>query len=1249
MKNLVLLAAHAAASITANADIPDWENQHVTGINKLSPYVWHLLFDDDAAALGGERPWKVSLNGAWRFRWSPDPGSRPAGFERPDYDVGEWDKLEVPSNWQLKGYGVPLYSNVTYPFRVDPPRVMGEPPPHYTNFEDRNPVGSYRRTFTVPASWRERRLRIHFEGVSSAFYLWVNGRKVGYSQDSRTPAVFDITDLVQEGENVVAAEVFQNSDGSYLEDQDFWRLSGIFRDVYLSSHHDLHIADFFVHTDLDDDYRDATLQVEVDVATIAHPAEGFRVEGALFDASGRVVADMGATSRDGRPQGNLGAGERRQVTLLAPISNPAKWTAETPNVYRLVLRLRDARGALVATTIHDVGFRRVEIRDAQLLVNGQPILIKGVNRHEHDPETGHAVSVESMIEDILLMKRANINTVRTSHYPNDPVFYQLCNRYGLYVINEANIESHGMGYGERSLAKDLSWKEAHLTRMINMVERDKNHPSVILWSMGNEAGNGVNFEALYDWTKERDPSRPVQYEQVRPNERNSDIYAPMYARIPQIINYARNNPPKPLILCEYAHAMGNSIGNLVDYWEAIRRYPALQGGAIWDWVDQALWKDVPQMSLVMDMENPRRRGFVLGSFDEGRGVTGPVVLESSEGLDLTGAVTLEAVFEGNQRQEGYAPLITKGDYQYLLRLESRGISLVLHSGTWESLVVSYEEADLDEGLNRITGTYDGSQMLLYVNGREIGRRAFNKPIDRSQFPVNIGRNSSHPGRVSTFSIREARIYSRALSPQEVADPSNRSPEGRLLFMDLTRVDPARISQSPRGETRFLAFGGDFGDQPNDGNFCINGVIAADRQVHPHYFEVQKVYQEVLIREEDLAAGRLCVYNEHFFTNLDQFDAFWIVRRDGEVVQTVQLGRLNVPPQGVATVTVPVDLPNDGHEFLGTLEFRLPEETSWADGGHVIAWEQFKLREGRARPPVAAPEAVQVKETSDRLELFAADVVMVVDKATGAVSEYRIGGRNRLVRPLEPNFQKAMNDNQRAARVASTDWGPWNLAARERRVKAVTLKEQDDSSATVRVEFDLPVNRPGSTYAVDYSLHSSGRLGVRAEYQPGEGPPQHLLPRFGMTFAVGEESDQVTWYGRGPHENYSDRRTGAAVGLYQLPVSRMWHPYARAQDTGNRTGTRWFTVGDARDSGLRVTAAAPERPFEFSVLPFRLEELYRVLHSYSIREAGFHTVFVDSAVHGVGGDNSWGAKTLAHYTLPDNERHELSFFLEPLSE
>jgi beta-galactosidase len=253
MKNLVLLAAHAAASITANADIPDWENQHVTGINKLSPYVWHLLFDDDAAALGGERPWKVSLNGAWRFRWSPDPGSRPAGFERPDYDVGEWDKLEVPSNWQLKGYGVPLYSNVTYPFRVDPPRVMGEPPPHYTNFEDRNPVGSYRRTFTVPASWRERRLRIHFEGVSSAFYLWVNGRKVGYSQDSRTPAVFDITDLVQEGENVVAAEVFQNSDGSYLEDQDFWRLSGIFRDVYLSSHHDLHIADFFVHTDLDDD------------------------------------------------------------------------------------------------------------------------------------------------------------------------------------------------------------------------------------------------------------------------------------------------------------------------------------------------------------------------------------------------------------------------------------------------------------------------------------------------------------------------------------------------------------------------------------------------------------------------------------------------------------------------------------------------------------------------------------------------------------------------------------------------------------------------------------------------------------------------------------------------------------------------------------------------------------------------------------------------------------------------------------
>ncbi len=1227
-------------SAIATADAPDWENQHVFAINKLDPYAWHLLFEDDASALrggGADTPWHHDLNGTWDFKWAPDPDSRPAGFEKPGYAIDGWDRIEVPGNWQIQGFGVPVYTNIAYPFHVDPPRVMGEPPRHFTNYDQRNPVGAYRREFSLPEGWEGRRVRVHFEGVNSAFYLWINGEKVGYSQDSRTPAVFDITDFLREGENLLAAEVYRNSDGSYLEDQDFWRLSGIYRDVYLTALHDLHLADFFIHTDLDDDYRDAVLRVEADVATHEDPVSGFSVEGALFDDSGNLVTELPETAGQ-----SLAPGERAQMVLRADVENPAKWTAETPNLYRLVLRLRDSDGEVVATTAHDVGFRTIEIRDAQLLVNGRPILIKGVNRHEHHPETGHAISVESMVEDILLMKKANINTVRTAHYPNQPIFYELCNRYGLYVINEANIESHGMGYGEDSLAKDPSWKAAHVDRMKRMVERDKNHPSVIIWSMGNEAGNGVNFEAVYDWAKARDSSRPVQYEQVRPHERNSDIHTPMYARIPQIVNYARNDPPRPLILCEYAHAMGNSIGNLAEYWDAIREYPALQGGAIWDWVDQGLWKEIAEIQVAVDRANPERRGLVRGTVEAGEGVAGAVEVESGDDLNLTGPLTLEAVFEGDRRSETFSPLISRGDRQYLMRLESRGIHFVVYSGGWESLIVPYAQARLADGLNRVTGVYDGERMLLYVNGREVGERAFSGPIDRSSYPVNIGRNSEHPDRVSRFPIREARIYARALAPDEVADPQSRSAEGLRLHLDLTETTGGRFSSGRDGGDRFIAYGGDFGDHPNDGNFCINGVIGADRQVHPHYYEVQKVYQNVLIRPSNLENGLLEVENEHFFLDLNQFDPFWVLRRDGRVVRSIPLERVDLAPMETREIRVPVELPAEAGEYWGTLEFRLAAETDWAPAGHVIAWEQFLLGSREAPASASAEGVVDVRASGNRVELRTAGVEVVVDKTTGAVTEYRVGGKNRLVKPIEPNFRKVANDNQRAARVEASDWGPWTWAAQDRTVKSV-----DVAGAAVTVEFTLPVDRPASRYEVTYSLDAAGRLAVEANWTPGPGGRKHLLPRFGMTFAVSDRLDRVEWYGRGPHENYWDRKTGASVARYRAPVSEMWHPYVRTQDTGNRTGTRWFSIGDDRGTGLRVAAADPERPLSFSVLPFTLSEMSRARHPHAINFAEFNTVFVDWKVHGVGGDNSWGAKTHPQFTLQDNQPYRLSFMLEPL--
>jgi beta-galactosidase len=577
---LICLGLNGCGQPAAHEPHPDWENPEMIGRNKERPHATLMPFPDRESALAGDRsssPWFKSLNGAWKFNWSPNPAERPVEFFQPSYDVGSWDEIPVPANWQLHGYGYPIYTNIPYAWgEPDPPRV-----PH-----DFNPVGSYRREFTVPEGWDGRQVMLHFAGVDSAFYLWVNGQEVGYSQGSRTPAEFNITSYLRPGANVLAAEVYRYSDGSYLECQDFWRISGIFRDVFLFSVADVHIRDFQVDTDLDASYRDAWLEVKVWPRNLSETPIEVVVEMELFDAEGRAVIEPGDV-------GASVVAEAIEWTLGAPVERPRLWSAEAPYLYTLLLTLRDAGGEVVEVLSSRVGFRKSEIRDGQLLVNGIPILIKGANRHEHDPETGHYVSTESMIQDILVMKRHNLNAVRTSHYPDTPEWYELTDRYGLYVIDEANIESHGIGYEpDETLGNKPEWGKAHLDRTVSMVERDKNHPSIIIWSLGNEGGDGVNFEATSDWIHERDSSRPVHYEraEMRPH---TDIFAPMYARIPEIVEYAETHTDRPLILCEYSHAMGNSNGNFKDYWDAIYEHRQLQGGFVWDWVDQGLLKEVP--------------------------------------------------------------------------------------------------------------------------------------------------------------------------------------------------------------------------------------------------------------------------------------------------------------------------------------------------------------------------------------------------------------------------------------------------------------------------------------------------------------------------------------------------------------------------------------------------------------------------------------------------------------------------------
>ena len=1023
---LVITSLLSLPSPATRADAPDWENPAVFGINKLPPRASSQPFATREAALSTaaeDSSRRVTLNGDWHFQWSPDPDSRPQDFWKTDYDCSGWDTLSVPSNWQLHGHGTPVYSNITYPFAKDPPRVTGEPPEGYTNANARNPVGSYRRTFTLPEGWSGRRVYLQFDGVDSACYVWVNGERVGYSQDSRTPAVFDVTDQLQSGANTLAVEVYRYCDGSYLEDQDFWRLSGIFRDVFLWSTGDAALWDYTVTAALDEQYADGELTVECVLKNSSAVKSRYLVDLELLDESGSVVVAVDAVLDV--------VGAEMNFELESQVPRPRQWSAEKPNLYQLLLTLKDADGRTLEAHRCDVGFREVEIKDGLLHVNGQIVTLKGVNRHEHEPETGHVVSVESMVRDIRLMKQFNLNAVRTSHYPDDHRWYELCNRYGLYVVDEANIESHGMGYGPESLAKDPAWGPAHLARVQAMVERDKNQPSVIIWSLGNEAGNGVNFMECYDWIKGRDASRPVQYEQAHFDKRNTDIRCPMYALMPRIEKYARNNPDRPLILCEYAHAMGNSVGNLQDYWDLIESYPHLQGGFIWDWVDQGLTKT----------------------------------------------------------------------------------------------------------------TDDGQE--------------------------------------------------------------------------------------------FFAYGGDFGDAPNDADFCLNGLVGPDRKPNPHLWEVKKVYQHIAFRRVDDDGPKLEIRNKYSFSDLSDLEIRWELRESGRTLDSGSLGTIPVEPGQVKLVPPNRKMPEmvPGKEYLLTVSAVLKEPTSWADAGHVVAWEQLPLTEWA--PSVAADnDSWKIRETDEAFEASSDGVSVAVSKSDGALTSFRVDGNELLSSPLVPSFWKHPNNNQWGNKFPRR-LGYWRDAADKLKLTGLEIV---DGALVASYELD----GIDAAYRLTYSLTADSGLKIAAAYEPrGEGIPK--LPRFGLKTEVPKRFSNVQWYGRGPHETYWDRKTGGEIALYRDTVDAWNHAYLRSQDVGNRADVRWATLTDEGGVGLKVVGV---QPISFSAWPFTLADLQAAKHPHDLPRRDINTVFIDWKLHGVGGDNSWGAKTHPEYTLPGDEPHAFEFVLVP---
>lgn len=1019
--------AQPASPLKAGVDYPaEIENPELLGVNKERYHATLMPYASLQEALAGKRhtsSYCRSLNGPWKFNWVPSPEKRPVDFYKADYDVSAWKEIPVPSNWEVHGYGTPFYRNLGYTIQKDYPKVMSEPDKNYTAYKERNPVGCYRRSFEVPADWNGRRLFLTFDGVDCAFFVWINGQKVGFSVNSRNAAEFDITKYAKAGANTIAVEVYQYSSGTWLEDQDMWRLHGIFRNVTIWSSPQVHMRDFFVKQDLDNNYKDATVQVLVNTknyGTAAGKAQA--VSAVLYSSNGNVVAKADVAGKA------LRAEEEEQLSIQFPVQNPAKWTAETPNLYTLVLT--SAEGEILSTK---VGFRKIEIKGRVFTVNGVPIKLKGVNRHEHWSDVGHAVTEEQMIRDLQVIKQGNCNHIRTSHYCDDPRWYELCDEWGIWLVAEANVECHG--YDSR-FENEPTIKSAIIDRNIANIENFKNHASVIIWSLGNECGWGTNpnFVSAMNAVKALDPSRPIHYERFGTGKGNpADLDGRMYGTAEDYAKVAQNKElTKPFYICEFVHAMFNSMGSLAEYSEVFDRNPEILGGAIWEFQDQAL--------------------------------------------------------------------------------------------------------------------------------------------------IN-----------------------------------NRTPNHTIL-----------------------AYGGGFGEVPNDHYFIHKGVISYDRavegnRVKPHYPEMKKAFQWIGTELADPQNGTIRVKNKYQFIPLDNFEASWSVTENGIEIATGNFALPHIDARRERTVNLPVKMEQfkPGAEYFLRVSYQQKNKELWADKGFEVASEQFKL-------PIRTLPLMQAKATLPAVKMSQSGPLVTIagngfsvqfDKKTGLLTQLTKKGVNLLAEGGAPQIYLS-----RAAHQTDDNWvnRTWNrFGVQSLTDSLISCKIESVGSGAVKITSVIRASGKAGfhTYhTAEYLVQGDGIIRVANNVQFTGW--RINLARIGVRFLFDKKLDQVQYFGRGPFENYADRKSAAEVGLFNLNVNQQYE-YEKPMERGNHEDVRWAKLSGSGKPA--VLLQSDENLMQFSALPHTDEEMFPVEYKIDL-PASKATVFcLSTKTLGVG-SNSCGPRPLDQFLV-----------------
>ena len=1193
------------------------ENTKVFELNQEEGHVPLCPFNSEQEALNNNREqstWYMSLNGTWKFHYADTPEGTPDGFYKTNYNDHNWDTIHVPSNWEMQGYSDPVFRNIATPFPPDPPHV----PREY------NPTGSYRKSFTVPVGWKDREIFLRLEKTASASFVWINGKEVGYNEGGQEPAEYNITNYIKPGQNTLAVNVYKYSDGYYLEDQDYWRLAGIFDDVLLFAAPKMHIFDWFVTTDLDKSYINARLDLSVRIKNYSNKSQNdFLLRVTLFDPEKKIVKTMTSTKFTVLSKGS------RELKISDNIINPAKWSAEYPALYYLTFELINSSGKTEEVISGRMGFKETEILNQVFYLNGVPVKLNGINSHMQHPTLGHAMNEETMIKDFNLFKQYNINCVRTSHYPPVTRYLELADEYGIYIVDETGDECHATQF----LSEMEEWEDMYRERARKMVLRDRNHPSILFWSAGNESGEGENICKVIEEGRKYDPTRYWMYGGnafIHPCE---EIIGPRYPQLFELITNVLLVPaeedPRPSFMDEYQAVTGNGGGGLDDYWDAIYSHHRSMGGAIWDFVSTGLTEKV---RAVKDLSGNNIQVNLMGRAKLAPG-------HSGKGIDLNGHDQWVEIYRdealeiaGNQlslslwvypRALSYSAgtLITKGNYQFGIHQIGKD-SLEFYLTTNQKHIVRIGlPQNWEYNWHKVEAIYNGVEISLFIDEKESARKPVSGNILNTPFPVNIGRNVEIHGQetgvyICDAIIDEVGIFAKAVPSDLLKSPSDDLKKQAALWLDFEEI-------TEDGE--FYSYG--IGAR-------TYGSIWPDRRPEPEMLQIKKSGQPVNVRWISAETGEVEITNRYHFTNLNKVQTLWMLQADGETIQKGELV-LSLEPQKKTTVAVPFSKPDiiEGVEYRLLISFRQKENKAWADAGYEIAWDQLGLPWFKASPASEKMQAgtLKVDEDMEYVTISGKDFRYVFNKSTGTLSSIMYLGKELVKKGAGMNAWRAPLANEtdewtwRTANIknaaegmghmASTEWYSAGLDRMTFYLEDFHFEQMEEGNVCVAVKNVLVLgNRKGAFFNhFRYIIRPDGELTIEHSIIPNGNMPS-WLPRMGLTWVLDQSLDNVTWYGRGPEENYPDRKSGYKIGIYESTVKEMYVPYLIPQDYGLRTDNRWVRLVDGNGVGLEFKG---NELFNFSAHPFSSENLTKALYTYQLHPFEGINFNFDYATSGLG--------------------------------